>query len=112
MSHYDPESSSSESTRWAEYSENKPTRVASKQTASAYMSVMRHCLGSDMALPPGYAGSESMEVHEAAAYVRNHIAKTKRRYVNHFTFEQNAALDKHYEASCKETEQMMKENGL
>ena len=88
------------------------SRVSSKETASAYMSVMRHCLGSDMALPAGYAGSEPMEVTQAAAYVRSHMARTKRQYIDRFTPEYNRFLDKHYLGCLKETEQMMQEHGL
>ena len=86
-------------TSYDEYSENKPKSGSSKKTASAYMSVMRYCMGPDMALPAGYAGSEPMEIHVAAAYVRSHMARTN-------------SSDPHYLDSCKETEQMMQEHGL
>jgi uncharacterized damage-inducible protein DinB len=108
VSYYDRESSGSESPPWDEYS--SVSRKASKETASAYMSVIKHCLGD--ALPEGYGGSEPMEVSEAAAYVRSHITRTRRQYVKRFTAEYNGELDKHYQESCKETEQMMQEHGL
>lgn len=53
-----------------------------------------------------------MDVHKAAVYVRSHMARTKRQYLDRFTPEYNRELDQHYLDSCKETEQMMQEHGL
>ena len=96
---------------YIEYSA-EPCTLSSPSTASAYMSVMRHCLGDDAKLPEGYAGSAPMDANEAAAYVRDHIGKTKRKPKRGETPEYSAELDQHYLNSCKETEQMMQEHGL